>query len=166
VAAAAAKDVASLGVGAMFHDIGLLKVDPAALAAWEQQRDEKDPVWRQHVKLGFSLVHEHLDAAAAAVVLHHHQRFDGSGFPSRMHLSGKEIPVAGSHIHIFARIAAVADVFDALTSKRPYKKAWSLEDAVAYLQEHRGNHFDPVCVDGFLQDFPEVIKIYEKFQED
>jgi HD-GYP domain-containing protein (c-di-GMP phosphodiesterase class II) len=114
VAAAAAKDVAALGVGAMFHDIGLLRIDPAALAAWSQHRDENDPVWKDHVKLGFSHVHEHLDAAAAAVVLHHHQRFDGSGFPKRTHLSGKEIPVAGSLIHIFARIASVADVFDRL----------------------------------------------------
>lgn len=114
ISAAAAKDVAALGVGAMFHDIGLLRINPSVLAAWAQTRDESDPVWQEHVRIGFSAVHEHLEAAASAVVLHHHQRFDGSGFPRRTHLSGKEIPVAGSHIHIFARIAAVADVFDRL----------------------------------------------------
>jgi hypothetical protein len=108
------KDFAALGVGAMFHDIGLLKLDPRVLAEWSKTRDESDTLWRHHVQTGFNMVRESIDPCAAAVVLHHHQRVDGSGFPSRRHISGTDIPVSGSHIHIFARIAAVADVFDRL----------------------------------------------------
>lgn len=109
-----AKDVAGLAVGAMFHDIGLLRIEPEALSAWLQTKDEMNPAWREHVKLGHEMVHEHFDASAAAVVLHHHQRFDGSGFHARRGADGSTVPLRGSEIHVFARIAAVADEFDRL----------------------------------------------------
>jgi len=112
ISPAAAKDVSNLGVGALFHDIGLLRVEPAHLGRWCATHDESDPAWREHVRLGHQMVHDHLDPAAAAVVLHHHQRFDGTGFPSKA--TGDKTPPKGSEIHIFARIAACADVFDRL----------------------------------------------------
>ena len=76
----------------------------------------------------------------AVIALGHHEKFDGSGYPQG--LAGEAIPLA-------ARIVAVADVFDALTSKRPYKQAWSFQDALKFIQTESGHHFDPDCVRAF-----------------
>jgi HD-GYP domain-containing protein (c-di-GMP phosphodiesterase class II) len=109
-----ARDVASLGVGAMMHDIGMLRLDPIVVERWKRTRDETDPEWRAHVSLGYEMVKDSLGPVASAAVLHHHQRFDGSGFPKRVRLDGKEEALSGSEIHVFARIVACADVFDRL----------------------------------------------------
>ena len=79
----------------------------------------------------------------AIIALGHHEKFDGSGYPNGLH--GEDIPLV-------ARIVAVADVFDALVSERPYKHAWPLEEGIDYLKGQRGKHFDPRCVDAFLAD--------------
>ncbi|MBS0196389.1 MAG: HD domain-containing protein [Planctomycetes bacterium] len=110
--AGTAKDVAALGVGAMFHDYGLTRIDPEELAAWARTRDEDHPTWKRHPQLGYDAVKDHLNAAAAGVVLHHHQRFDGTGFPRRIDVRGNSVPLAGSEIHVFARIAACAEMYD------------------------------------------------------
>ncbi|MBM4107427.1 MAG: HD domain-containing protein [Phycisphaerae bacterium] len=109
-----AMDVTNLGVGAMLHDIGMLSLPPEVAARWEGTRDESDPGWREHVTLGFEMVRREVDPAAAAVVLHHHQRFDGTGFPKREKYGGRVEAVARSDIHVFARIVAAADLFERL----------------------------------------------------
>lgn len=109
-----ARDVSNLGVGALLHDLGMLRLTPDVRRRWDEKADESDPAWREHVTLGYRMVRDEIDPSAAAVVLHHHQRYDGSGFPRRPVLSGDPAPVAGSDIHVFARIAAVADAFDQL----------------------------------------------------
>jgi two-component system response regulator RpfG len=81
------------------------------------------------------------------IALGHHEKFDGSGYPKR--LRGAEIPLA-------ARIVAVADVFDALTSARPYKAAWPFDEAVAYMRDQAGRHFDPLCVQVFLDQIDKI----------
>lgn len=106
-----ARDVSNLGVGAMLHDIGMLRLDPGVVAKWKATYDEDDPAWRNHVLVGYEMVREHVAPTAAAAVLHHHQRYDGSGFPARR---GHDRGQAGSEIHIFARIIATADLFDRL----------------------------------------------------
>jgi len=88
---------------------------------------------------------------AEEVALYHHEKWDGTGYPTGKRES--EIPLS-------ARIMAVADVFDALTSERPYKKAFSIEKAVGILMEERGTHFDPTILDAFLRVLPEVKRIY------
>ena len=93
---------------------------------------------------------------ARQIALSHHEKWDGSGYPEG--LAGEGIPLVG-------RIAALADVFDALTSVRPYKEAWPVERAVAFIEENRGKHFDPRLVDLFVQRLPEVERIRERFQE-
>jgi putative two-component system response regulator len=93
---------------------------------------------------------------ARDIALTHHEKWNGSGYPNG--LEGEAIPLVG-------RITALADVFDALTSSRPYKKAWSIEDAVALITEERGKHFDPNLVDSFLQILPEITAIKEKYPE-
>jgi len=114
---ASARDVSGLGVGAMLHDIGMLRLAPETLERWNATQDTSDPAWREHVTLGHQLVQGELEPAASGIVLHHHQQYDGSGFPARLDASGKAVTPAGADIHVFARIVAVADQFDRLRSQ-------------------------------------------------
>lgn len=109
-----AKDISALGVGAMLADIAFTRTPPDQLASWIATRDEADPVWTTHAQAGFDLVTDQVDPVAAGVVLHHHQAYDGSGFPHRIELSGTARRLAGSEIHVFARIAAAADLYNRL----------------------------------------------------
>jgi HD-GYP domain-containing protein (c-di-GMP phosphodiesterase class II) len=109
-----ARDVVSLGLGAMLHDVGMLRLSPEAVERWNSTLDENDAAFQLHVVTGIKLVREAVGPAAAAVVLHHHQKFDGSGFPCRKLMDGSQVPLAGKDIHIFARIVAAADLFDRL----------------------------------------------------
>ena len=94
----------------------------------------------------------------AAVIAHsHHEKFDGSGYPQG--LRGEAIPLVG-------RIVAVADVFDALTSRRPYKKAWPLDQARSFLVDNAGSHFDPDCVEALLSAWDEVTAIHDRHQDE
>jgi response regulator RpfG family c-di-GMP phosphodiesterase len=113
-----------------------------------------------HSRLGFELLQgsgSEILRAGAEIAVSHHEKYDGSGYPKQ--LKGNEIPLYG-------RIVAVADVFDALTSERPYKKAWTLEDAVAFLENGRGSHFDPLCVEAFLAGWDDVVAIRQRFQDE
>ena len=93
---------------------------------------------------------------AQQVTLSHHERWDGSGYPHKK---------AADKIHLYARIVAVADVFDALTSKRPYKDPWDFYEAFNYIITQRGTHFDPQVIDAFevLQD--EILEIHTTYQD-
>ena len=92
---------------------------------------------------------------AAEIALGHHEKWGGSGYPNG--LVGDEIPES-------ARIVAIADVFDALTMKRPYKEAWSIEKAVEVIERDAGTHFDPRLVKLFFEIMPEIIEIKEKWK--
>ena len=94
--------------------------------------------------------------AAASIAISHHEMFNGSGYP---------YGVAGEAIPLVGRIVAVADVFDALTSERPYKKAWPIENAKVYLSQHAGQHFDPACVEAFLACWNEALDVHARFQD-
>lgn len=109
-----AQNVENLGIGALFHDVGLLHLKPDARERWLSSHNDADPEFRKHVHFGFDLVRGKLPATASSAVLHHHQRLDGSGFPARPRLQGPERPLAGNEIHIFARIVAVAELFERL----------------------------------------------------
>lgn len=109
-----AKDVSNLGVGAMLHDLGMLRLAPDVRQRFERTQDESDPAFQAHVHIGHELVREQVEASAAAVVLHHHQAYDASGFPARV--DRNEGPLGGSDIHIFARIVSVAERFCRLKS--------------------------------------------------
>jgi HD-GYP domain-containing protein (c-di-GMP phosphodiesterase class II) len=111
---AAARDVSNLGVGAMLHDVGMTRLDEQTLARWNTTHDESDPEFRRHVQIGYGMVQGQVEPSAAAVVLGHHERYDGTGFPAKNLSTGRTIVPSGSDIHIFARIVAVADVFDRL----------------------------------------------------
>jgi len=146
---ARAKDMTNLGLGAMLHDIGVAMLDPQVRARFEQSQDESDPEWREHPALGFRAVRNKIDASAATVVLNHHQRVDGTGY------AGANFPVLeGRRIHVFARIAAVADQFDRL--HRPpdlpaQPTVWVLSNMVT---EPLADKFDREVLSALLEVVP------------
>jgi response regulator RpfG family c-di-GMP phosphodiesterase len=94
---------------------------------------------------------------AAAIIAHqHHEKYDGSGYPKRL---------AGEQIHIYGRITALADVFDALGSERIYKRAWPLERILAFIREQKGRHFDPKLVELFFEQLDEFLLIRNCYRD-
>lgn len=145
---------------APMHDIGKVGIADAILLKPGRLTEQEQTVMRTHPLLGFKLLNGSASKvlqAGADIALGHHEKFDGTGYPSG--LVGEAIP-------IFSRIVAVADVFDALTSERPYKAAWSLEKSIDFLKAQSGTHFDPACVDAFLADMGAVLEIKGRFQDD
>ena len=144
---------------APMHDIGKIAVPDKILLKPGKLTEEEFEIMKRHSKLGFEILAEsqsNIIQVGAEIALTHHERFDGSGYPNG--LSRDEIPLYG-------RIVAVADVFDALTSERPYKEAWSVERALEYLNREKNGHFDPGCVKAFLTDFDKVEAIRHQFQD-
>jgi putative two-component system response regulator len=122
--------------------------------------DEEWKIMRQHPAMGAAIIGDHKDEllqAARSIALTHHEKWDGSGYP--MGLKGEAIP-------IFGRIIAIADVFDALTTERPYKKAWTVEASLKLIQEGAGSHFDPNLMAAFMTALPEILKIKEQYAEE
>jgi hypothetical protein len=109
-----ARDITDLGVGAMLHDIGMLQLPREVRDRFAQTGDEADPEFRKHTELGFAVVKDWVSPASASIVLNHHQRFDGSGFPGRKSMTGDLPPPKGRQIHVFHRIVAGADLLDRL----------------------------------------------------
>lgn len=109
-----ARDITDLGVGAMLHDIGMLQLSREVRDRFAEAGDETDPDFRKHVELGFAIVKGWVSPATASIVLNHHQRFDGTGFPRRRSLTGELPPPKGRQIHVFHRIVAGADLLDRL----------------------------------------------------
>ena len=145
---------------APMHDVGKVGIPDHILLKPGRLDPEEFELMKQHSMLGYEILHGSRSVilqAASQIALSHHEKFDGTGYPNG--LSGAAIP-------LFARICAVADVFDALTSERPYKKAWEDERAVALLREGSGHHFDPVCVDAFLSNWDEVQAIRDRFRDE
>jgi len=145
---------------APMHDIGKVATPDAILLKQGKLTDDEFSIMKLHAETGYSILRDSdslLIRTAATMALRHHEKFDGGGYPDG--LKGEEIP-------LYARIVAVADVFDALTSARPYKKAWSLEDATQFLKAQSGSHFDPQCVDAFFLAWDDVLKIHAMYQDD
>jgi len=145
---------------APMHDIGKVGTRDEILLKPGKLTPEEFDIMKQHAAIGYEILRDSLSPllrAAAVLAWTHHEKFDGSGYPRG--LVGQEIPLHG-------RIVAVADVFDALTSARLYKPAWTIERAIDYLQENRGAHFDPACVDAFMQDWPAVLAIRDQYQDE
>ncbi len=144
---------------APMHDIGKVGTPDHILLKPGKLTPEEMVVMRQHAMIGYNILKfskARMLQLAAEIAASHHERYDGSGYP--LGLKGDAIPVVG-------RIVAVADVFDALTSVRPYKKAWSLEDARDYLVGNCGSHFDKRCVDALLARWDDMLAIRERFKD-
>jgi putative two-component system response regulator len=144
---------------APMHDIGKIGIPDSILLKSGKLNDDEWHIMRQHPSYGAEIIGEHdspLMHMAREIALTHHEKWDGGGYPNG--LKGEEIPLPG-------RIIAVADVFDALTTERPYKKAWSVEDAVKLIDEEAGTHFDPQLVPIMHSALPEFLDIKERYEE-
>ncbi|HEY9192150.1 MAG TPA: HD domain-containing phosphohydrolase [Methyloversatilis sp.] len=150
----------ALLIAAPMHDVGKLGTPDHILLKPGKLDPEEFRIMKQHASIGYEILKDSASPfmqLAATIALNHHEKFDGSGYPRG--LAGEDIPVVG-------RIVAVADVFDALTSPRPYKTAWELDRAKAFLLDGRGGHFDPVCVDALLACWNEVLDIRSRFRDE
>lgn len=144
---------------APMHDIGKIGIPDHILLKKGSFTPPEWEIMKGHVQIGADILSgddSDLLQMAHEIALSHHEKWDGSGYPKA--LQGKDIPLVG-------RVTALADVFDALTSARPYKKAWSVEEAVDYINEQNGTHFDPALVDVFMNLLPEIIAIREQHAE-
>jgi putative two-component system response regulator len=142
------------------HDVGKIGTPDHVLLKPEKLNPEEWELIKKHTTMGAAIIGEHpseLMETARIVALHHHERWDGSGYPAG--LKGEQIPID-------ARIVALADVFDALLSVRPYKQAWSIEATLEYIRDSAGSHFDPKLVETFLRILPECLAVREKYRDD
>jgi two-component system, response regulator RpfG len=138
---------------APMHDIGKIGISDLILLKPGRHTPEEQAIMRTHALIGYEILTDSPSRylqMGALIALGHHEKFDGSGYPQG--LAGEDIPLP-------ARIVAVADVFDALTSKRPYKKAWTFQEALNLIQSESGKHFDPACVHAFQQRIDAVAVI-------
>ena len=141
------------------HDVGKLGIADSILIKKGSLTPKEYEIIKGHCEMGGDLLkggNSKLLKIARAVALTHHEHWDGSGYPKGM--PGKKIPLAG-------RIVAICDVFDALTSQRPYKEAWKFEEAVKEIQRLNNTFFDPQIVKLFIQNLSEIRKIYDQFSK-
>ncbi|AIF50855.1 DUF3369 domain-containing protein [Pelosinus sp. UFO1] len=142
------------------HDIGKLGIPDEILNKPGKLTLTEFEVVKLHANIGYDMLkgsHLTMLKAAAIIAQQHHERYDGKGYSSGL---------KGEEIHIYARIAAIADVFDALSCKRVYKEAWPLNEILTYFKEARGGQFDPVLVDLFFANLDEIIKVREKYADE
>ena len=146
-------------VAAPMHDIGKIGISDLILLKTDRLTTDEFEIMKTHATIGHKILHDSPSKylrLGAEIALGHHEKYDGSGYPQG--LKGKEIPLE-------ARIVAVADVFDALTSTRPYKKSWPSKDAFAYLSANKEKHFDPDCVNVFVTQIEQTNQIQQQFQD-
>ena len=153
------RDAEDLLHAAPMHDVGKIGIPDHILRKPQGLTPDEWAVMRSHAAIGADIIGEHASGVlhiAGKIALRHHEKWDGSGYPDG--LAGEAIPLE-------ARIVAITDVFDALTSVRPYKAAWSVEDAVALLEREAGKHFDPALVPAFIGILPQVVAVRDKFAD-
>jgi len=146
-------------MAAPMHDIGKIGIPDHILLKPGPLTHEEFETMKTHTRIGATILESpssNLIALARSIALYHHEKWDGSGYPEG--LKGEDIPLE-------VRIVAIADVFDALTSERPYKQAWPLEEALAHLDAQSGKHFDPELVSLFKQHLPEIIEVRSRFSD-
>jgi len=153
------KECDEIEYAAPMHDIGKIGIkDKILLKPGKFEADEWITM-QEHTRIGHAILSNSQSRyiqTGSIIALNHHERFDGSGYPNG--LSGKDIPLV-------ARIVAVADVYDALVSSRPYKRAWSTVDAQDYLHKHAGVQFDPICVEAFFERLDNINNIHQVFSD-
>jgi putative two-component system response regulator len=142
---------------AALHDTGKIGIPDSILLKPGKLDDEEWKIMKTHCAIGHEIIGANQNSllkSAATIALTHHERWDGSGYPKG--LKGSKIPLCG-------RIVSVVDMFDALTSERPYKRAWSVGEAVAEVERCSGGHFDPQIVDAFVLKVPELTAVQHQF---
>ena len=153
------KELNDLKIGGLFHDIGKIGVPDSILLKDSKLTDDEYSEIKNHPAIGAHILsNATIFSDIIPIVKHHHERFDGFGYPGK--LKGEEIPY-------LARITAVADAFDAMTSKRTYRNSLSLDVVKAELEKCKGTQFDPECADAFLDilnnNYDKIQEIMKKF---
>lgn len=152
-------DVELLQLAAPLHDTGKVGIPDSILKSPNKLTEEEWVSMRRHPDIGHQILSKSnapLFKLASIIALGHHEKWDGSGYP--LGLAGEAIPIA-------ARIVALADVFDALTMERSYKKSWPIEEALQYIKDNSGTHFDPKLVDSFINIKDEICNIKQKWHK-
>ncbi len=142
------------------HDIGKVAIPDAVLKKPGKLTDEEYDIMKTHTTIAYNLLKgssRDLLRSAASIAHEHHEKWDGTGYPQKL---------KGEEIHLYGRITAVADVFDALGSDRVYKKAWELDRIVNLFHEERGRHFDPQLIDVFMEQLPKIIEVRDRYKDD
>jgi response regulator RpfG family c-di-GMP phosphodiesterase len=145
---------------APMHDVGKIATPDAVLLKPGKLDKDEWHIMRQHPMIGHQILASSkrpILKAAATISLQHHEKFDGSGYPSGL---------KGEEIDIFARILAIADVFDALAHKRCYKEAWPLEDVLIEMKRNAGTHFDPAILQKFIEHIDLFVAIKDRWIDD
>lgn len=141
------------------HDVGKIGITDLVLLKKGRLTNEEFDLMKTHTLIGYEILKDSPSIylqTGASIALGHHEHYNGKGYPYAMR--GEEIPIE-------ARIVAVADVFDALTSVRPYKDAWPIDESMAYIQNQKGKQFDPACVDVFIDNSDKIIHIHDEFKD-
>ena len=148
-----------LQMASPMHDIGKVGIPDAILNAPRKLTKDEFVIMKTHASLGYDMLknsNKPILKAAAIVANEHHEKYDGSGYPNA---------TAGEEIHIYGRITAIADVFDALGSERVYKKAWELERILELFKDESGKHFDPKLITLFLDNLDRFLVIRDRFKD-
>ncbi|MFY9075815.1 regulator [Malaciobacter mytili] len=152
-------EISTIFTASPMHDIGKVGIPDAILNKPSKLNEEEWEIMKTHSEIGYEILKTStrpILQAAAIISYTHHEKWDGTGYPKGL---------KGEDIHIYGRITALADVFDALGSNRTYKKAWPLEDILALFKEQKGKHFDPKLVDLFMDNLDEFLAIRDKFKD-
>ncbi len=153
------RDVMLVTMASPIHDIGKVAISDKILSKPGKLTPTEFEIVKTHTTIGYNLLknsNRDLLKSAAIIAHQHHERYDGTGYPQGL---------KGEEIHIFGRIVAVADVFDALGSSRVYKKPWVLNDILNYFEKERGKHFDPKLVDILFENLDEFLEVKENFSD-
>nr|WP_320165954.1 two-component system response regulator [uncultured Methylophaga sp.] len=148
-----------LMMAAPMHDIGKIGIADKILLKPDKLTSEEFSEMKTHTLIGAEILANstsRLIQLAHTVALTHHEKWDGTGYPNG--LKGDEIPLAG-------RIVAIADIFDALTSARPYKEAWPVEEAIEFINEQSGKHIDPALPPILIEHLPDILKVKQAFSD-
>ena len=151
------KEAEELKMASPMHDIGKVGIEDAILNKPGKLTEPEFEIMKTHAKIGFDMLsgsHQKLLQTAAIVAHEHHEKWNGEGYPN-----GRK----GEEIHIYGRITAITDVFDALGHDRVYKKAWPLEEILELFRKERGKHFDPNLIDVFLENLEMFLQIKNSF---
>jgi len=153
------KEADILQMASPMHDIGKVGIPDDILNAPRKLTQQEFEIMKTHAQIGYNMLkysNKPILRTAAIVAREHHEKWDGSGYPRGL---------SGKNIHIYGRITAVADVFDALGSDRIYKKAWKLEKVISFMKEQSGKHFDPQLVELFLNNLDRFTTIQNKYKD-
>ncbi len=166
----------NLKIAAMLHDVGKVGIPDQILKSEKRYNQEEYDIIRTHACIGamlFGSLESTIDEMSCDVALHHHERWDGTGYPGRIDVKNATMdntysmldgePLKGEEIPLAARIVSLADVYDALSSKRVYKEAWDTEDVLEEIKLQSGKQFDPEIVKAFLQVQPEIEAIHKSW---